>query len=209
MNLFRVMTLSLLLTWLLVACSGKGNPSSGQAKADDAAKTIADAINQSNTAVETDDQVSTINDGKLFKADLLDAINRADKIIITEHSNENDYYDPDAKMQYQGPFAQYGKVELSVKQKADFSAIISGLSNDTQDTFSACIFDPHHSIQFHSSGKLSSTMEICFMCDQVEWKGSPNIPPGSIYSGLSQFVVNVGLSPERDWRKLVKAHKNK
>jgi hypothetical protein len=157
------------------------------------------------TACDGDEKAAS----ELYKADLINAINSADKIIITEHSNEYDYSNPDEEKMYEGSIIQYGKVELNAKQKANFSAIISGLSNQTQDAFAACIFDPHHSILFYSNGKLTSTMDICFMCGQVEWQGSSGTPPWSIYSGLSQVVESVGLSPERDWRKLAKPHRNK
>lgn len=55
---------------------------------------------------------------------------------------------------FERPIIQYGKVELNAKQKANFSAIISDLSNETQDAFAACIFDPHHSILFIPTASL-------------------------------------------------------
>ena len=166
-------------------------------------------MNQNNASVEALDQVLPSTDGKLFKADLLNAISRADKIVITEHSNKNDYSDPDVGVIYHGPEIKYGQAELSEEQRAEFSSVISGLSDETQDAFAACICAPHHSIQFYVDGKLSDKIEVCFMCGKIEWQGNTRTPPWSIYSGLSQVVKNVGLSPGRDWRKLAKPNRNK
>ena len=219
MNILRASFFLLLLSLALSGCnrdvsdpnkvSSKQSSDTMQEKADNAAQVITDATNQTNASIEAEGQVVASDDGKLFKADLLSVISRADRIIITEHSNKNDYSDPDAGVVYQGPVIKYGQVELNDKQKADFSSVIISLSNETQDAFAACIFDPHHTIQFYSGGKLSDTMEVCFQCGQVEWKGNTRTPPWSIYSGLSRVVKSVGLSPERDWRKLAIPRRNK
>ena len=194
MNLLRIIAVLFACAVLLAACEQ-------QSKTESAAQKITDALNQSD--------ISPSGEGAVFKADLLSAIAQADKIVITEHSNRNDYYDPEDSKPYQGPIVEYGHVQLTAKYKADFAAIISALEDNTQDAFAACVFDPHHSVLFYAGGKLSSTMEICFECGQVEWSGSTKTPPWSIYSGLSLVVKNVGLSPDRDWRKLARAERNK
>ena len=115
MNFFRAIAVLFLCSVLLVACE---QPSKNAG----ATEEITNALNQSD--------ITPSGQGALFKANLLSAIERADKIVITEHSNQNDYFDYEDPKPYQGPVVEYGQVELTAKQRADFAAIISALSND-------------------------------------------------------------------------------
>ena len=43
-------------------------------------------------------------------------------------------------------------------------------------------------------------MEICFKCGQVEWNGTTQTQPWSLYEGMSRFISDIGLRPSADWR---------
>jgi hypothetical protein len=143
--------------------------------------------------------------GGRYLATLSDAIRGADRIVITEHSYPLDAYDADKGKSLLPESIIYKTVELSPMQKAAFLSAIAPLDPRTQDAFPACIFEPHHTIHFHADGNLRSTLQVCFQCGQVEWDGSAETPPWSLYAGLGSAIRAVGLEPERDWRALALA----
>jgi len=136
--------------------------------------------------------------GAQYIQNLLSAIQHSDDITVTEHSNMSDYVRPDRNVDgYKEKIYQVQHVTADEKDK--FIEILNALPTKTQDMFAACIFEPHHRIEFHTKGVLISTMEICFECAQVEWSGSSQTPPGSIYEGMMEFVSSIGLHPKADW----------
>ena len=128
-------------------------------------------------------------------------IERADKIVVSEHS---DHWDLATKSGDKPiyPDLFYRGVALSEQQKGHFAGIVAKLDPKTQDMFAACIFEAHHTIRFFEQETLLSTMDVCFQCGEVEWNGSAATPPWSLYGGLARFIKDIGLEPERDWRAL-------
>ena len=100
----------------------------------------------------------------------------------------------------------YGTRELYVSQKEFLLSKVRSLDPKPQEWSSVCLFEPHHTMRFYAADKLTSTMEICFKRSQVEWTATKANPPGSLYSGLAQFIESIGLSPDRDWSALAKEH---
>lgn len=156
---------------------------------------------QSTQAAQADDR-----EGREYKAALSAMIKRADKIVVTEHSFQDDLYDEDTGKSLIPNEVVYGTRELNQQQKNLFLSTIDGLNPTTQDAFPACIFEPHHTVTFFADGKLISSMEICFQCGQVEWDATKATPPWSLYSGLATFIKAIGFEPERDWTALAKQH---
>jgi hypothetical protein len=136
--------------------------------------------------------------GGKYLSDLLTAIYSADEITVTEHSSMVDYLRPERNPDdYKEK--SYTVVIVSPSEKRELIEIVGALKTKTQEAFPACIFDPHHRIALYSKGKLASTMELCFECGQIEWDGTRQTPPWSIYGGMKTFIAGIGLHPKAEW----------
>lgn len=144
--------------------------------------------------------------GLAYRDALAELIRRADRIVVKEHSYLYDAYDADAGKSLIPNEVVYGSHQLSPPQKDFFQSTVGALDPTTQDAFAACIYEPHHRIEFYASGELLSTMAICFKCSQVKWDATSAIPPWSLYPGLAALVEEAGFSPKRDWVALAKQH---
>lgn len=140
--------------------------------------------------------------GKRYLQDLDALIAQADRIEVVEHSSPFDLAPAATGELRRAKERVYKRVVLTLSQKAGFESAIGSLDPETQSAFPACIPVSHHRIEFFASGKLIDSMEVCFECGQVEWRGSSATPPSSLYGGLEAFVVSVGMQPKRDWRGL-------
>jgi hypothetical protein len=145
-----------------------------------------------------------------YKGALLRAISMAERIVVSEHSDRYDgmaqYVDGQPEPQWRS-IITYNKREMNANQKNAFLARISAMPAFDEEIVTACIFQPRHTIEFYTGGKMSSAMRICFQCGQSEWDGSKKIAPRYIYAPLEAVVKEMGFSPERDWHNLRLAHK--
>jgi hypothetical protein len=142
--------------------------------------------------------------GQRYLWALINAIDKAEAIVVTEHSYRTDAMDrlgPKKSVQ-----RVYASRTLSQAQIAAFRADLAALDPTTQTWFSACMFEPHHTVTFFRAGKAHSALEICFECAQVEWPGMSDMPPESLNRGLYAFISRIGLQPKRDWRALALEH---
>jgi hypothetical protein len=142
---------------------------------------------------------STSAEGGQYKLDLRKQIQEADEIAVSEHSFQIDFFDPKTLQIRQSGEIVYKRVVLTTAQREFFRSTIDSLDPRTQDMFPACLFQPHHRIDFFAGGKLASSMEICFECGQVEWNRSKSAPPWSLYAGLETFIESIGMQPKQDW----------
>ena len=145
-------------------------------------------------------------EGRAYITELSNMIRGSDRIVVTEHSFQDDAYDADSGKSLIPNDVIYGTRQLTSQQRELFLSTINQLDPKTQDAFPACIFEPHHTIRFYAGDKLKSTMDICFQCGQVEWDATSTTPPWSLYSGLATFIKDVGFQPERDWAALARRH---
>jgi hypothetical protein len=146
-------------------------------------------------------------EGGQYKAELVKTIQRADRIVVTEHSYEYDLFDSQHHISLMPDEVVYNRWELTGEQKNELLITVKDMSSSTQSEFSECIFEPHHTFLFYSDDKLLSTMEICFRCLEVEWDGSKLTPPGALYSGLGAFLRRIGSEPTRDWTAVAQAYR--
>lgn len=146
-------------------------------------------------------------EGELYKKELLNTIKLAEKIVITEHSDQIDFFDEKLEEQKKYTEKVYKTIVLSKLQKEAFVKYIEAVDNKTQDEFPACAAEIHHTIKFYKLGSQYSTLGVCFECGQIEWDIAKHAPPWGIYNGLEEFVKSVGLHPKRDWEKLAKQSK--
>jgi len=141
-----------------------------------------------------------------FKAKLLAAITRADRIVVTEHSLASDLRDPKTYRPLSEDEIIYGSRELDDKERLSFAAIVSDLIEEPKDNPSLCIFAPHHTVRFFSRGENYAVMNICFGCGQITWGEGPVFNPRWLIPGLSVLVKQIGFEPKRDWRSLAEMH---
>lgn len=146
-------------------------------------------------------------EGRLYINALADAIEKSDRIVVTEHSNVDDVLDeatqPQRPENYQ-PIV-FNTHELSPVERANFLASVRSMAVTTQDAEPACIFEPHHTMTFFRANKQTSAMRICFRCGQVEWDGSTRMRPWSLAPTLGDLIAGLGMKEQRDWRALAKA----
>ena len=143
--------------------------------------------------------------GRRYIEILATEISAADRIVVTEHSFELDAYDEQlGKSRIAEPII-YATLELSATQKRQFSRLASEISPITEDGSLLCIFEPHHSIAFYTSGIETSVMHICFSCGEVRWLKANLIPPAKLDEELSKFILSIGMQPERDWVEMAEA----
>ncbi|WP_146204354.1 hypothetical protein [Massilia glaciei] len=143
------------------------------------------------------------SEGIEFQRSLLAAIERADRIIVREHSDPMDFDDGGETLPA-APEKTYVRKELSGFQKLRFASLVRAMSPVTQDAFPACIPEYHHTIGFIDKARRTRTVKICFRCGQLEFEGARTSPPASIYTTLSIFVHEIGMVPKRDWEKLAR-----
>jgi len=160
--------------------------------------------------LDTGSQLAGNADASPYKADLLSAISKADRIIVIEHSDRFDGMDAyvEGKADPQPlPIVTYHKQEMSAAQRKIFATRIDAMPARAEEAAPACTFQHRHTFQFYSGATLISTMQICFQCGQLRWDGSSYNAPRNIYSELKKMVIEMGLTPERDWDQLRLSHK--
>ena len=145
-------------------------------------------------------------EGQLYINALAQAVQKADQIVVTEHSDVSDVLDshPQALSAEKYRPVIYNTHELSSSERADFLNAVKKMEPDTQDSFTACVFEPHHTITFVRQGRAMSTLRVCFQCGQVEWDGSNKTPPWSLIPMLKDMVGKIGMKDKRDWYALAK-----
>jgi hypothetical protein len=145
-------------------------------------------------------------EGRLYITALAEAIQKSDRIVVTEHSNVDDVLDE--LTQPQRPKAYHPIVfathELDPRERVKFLAAVRNMPVKTQDAEPACIFEPHHTITFFREKRQTSVLRVCFQCGQVEWDGSTKMPPWSLVPTLRTLITGLGMKEERDWRALAK-----
>lgn len=160
------------------------------------------------TPVKAMSQASPGVQNNKFKDDLIHAIDISDRVVVTEHSYQFDSWDDNLNKSLIPVNIIYKKREITSGDKRHFLKIIKTLDGEIQHKHSLCAFEPHHSIDFYENGKLSSTMDICFTCNEIEWKGSKANPPLSLYSGLETLINDLGMESKKDWIAESKKHQN-
>lgn len=141
------------------------------------------------------------NDGRIYRDSLVAALESADRVVITEHSDPWDLGSAKNR-DLADPNVEYRRVVLDADQRAFFRKTMMTMNPATQDWASACMPVVHHTVRFEQAGRVSGTLRICFQCSQVFWDGAEVSPPNAIYRALEAVVKNVGLEPEREWRRL-------
>ena len=153
----------------------------------------------------TDD--STLDDsppndhGKAFLHALVEAVQTSDQVVAVEHSYIYDGADPNVHL----PERTYKRVVLTDSDKSNLVSALSSTSPNVGSWESACIFEPHHRLEFYKSAKRLHVLEVCFQCGQLELDGTQPSEPQAIFGTLEKFVATIGMAPERDWSSLARS----
>ena len=154
----------------------------------------------------TDD--STLDDsppndhGKAFLQVLVEATQTSDQVVAVEHSYIYDGADPSIHLL---PERTYKRVVLTDSDKSNLVSALSSTSPNVESWESACIFEPHHRLEFYKGAKRFHVLEVCFQCGQLELDGTQPSEPQAIFGTLEKFVATIGMAPERDWSSLAHA----
>lgn len=145
-------------------------------------------------------------EGRVYIKELAEAVEKSDRIVVTEHSNVDDVLDELTQPQRPKDYRPiiFTTRELSSLERSKFLISIRSMAVATQDAEPACIFEPHHTITFFRANRQTSAMRVCFQCGQVEWDGSSKTRPWSLVPTLRTLVAGLGMKEERDWRTLAK-----
>lgn len=147
-------------------------------------------------------QAGKLSEGAAYKRDLIRAIEKADKIVVTEHSDKYDFFDSKNYVFLEQEQLVYHTVILSQQEAASFKRFVREVPGRTQYMRAACIFEPHHTIKFYKQDDLLSTLQICFKCGAEEWDGTKHAPPQEIMRGFYNLINGIGLHPEMEWWKV-------
>jgi hypothetical protein len=150
---------------------------------------------------EKDKLWGCVNDGRIYRDSLVAALDAADKVVISEHSDPLDLGPPVENVPAPS-IVEYRRVELTPAQRAFFRKTLVKMKPETQSWYSACIPAVHHTIRFEKANGVRGTLRICFECSQVFWDGTEVSPPAAIHSALREILENAGLEPKRNWHKL-------
>ncbi len=133
-----------------------------------------------------------------YKEELISEVKNSDKITVVEHSNRFDFYNENITYLPETIKENvYGSSNLE-----NINILLSALkSSDFKEVYSACIFSPHHRIEFYRSGVKTSEIEVCFQCEDIQWsKGG--VIHGSLSNVFESTVKSAGFEINRDWKSI-------
>lgn len=145
---------------------------------------------------------------------LVEIIQRAAKIRVTEHSFESDLFDMESARSMIPEKVVYKSIELNRTEVAALVDAIKNADRAMQETrfqdsgavapMRACAFAPHHSIDFMGDDKSLGTLRICFVCGKAEWEGAGTSVSSALVPEIHKFIKRIGMNPDQDWEALAK-----
>lgn len=143
-----------------------------------------------------------IREGAKFNRDLVNAIDAADKIEIVQHSFWTDFHGAVAARKI--PENVYQKRDLPFYRVNSFKKMVKRMSGVTKKEFSTCVFEPHHTMHFYLEGKKTSSLKICFKCEDIQWSGSEHTQSRDLFKVLDTVMWTNGFDRHLDWKKQAK-----
>ena len=183
---------SLILTTVILACACSRQPAP---EANVAPASPDDAVAY---------EVEVPNDhGQPFITEVTAALEHADRVVLIEHSFETDFPTPGPN---DPPIRErsYKRLELSEAQVSGLQNRLAVMSPHVASYVSACVYIPHHRLEFFRGKKRIQRMEICLTCGQLEWDGVHTTEPGGFYRAFSDFLKETGFEPDRNWELLAR-----
>lgn len=143
--------------------------------------------------------------GPAYKRQLIECIREAESIAITEHSDRMDFYESNRPLPEHPPFYEYQTVRLKDDDKSAFLGEVEKMDERTEYSANRCLFEPHHRVTIFRRGRETTSISVCFKCDDAIWDQGEFTEPKGLMAALRFVVESAGLKPERDWRALAKA----
>ena len=141
-----------------------------------------------------------------FKAKLLESIEDAERIELVEHSCARDFSSLTGIDIDNSPNLEYKRVTLTKDLQTEFLNVFKEMSGARKNKLSTCLFEPHHSIEFHFSDGTKSLIQICFKCDRTIWEDIGLLEPRKFQATFADFIAPLGFQRERDWKALAQEH---
>jgi hypothetical protein len=141
-----------------------------------------------------------------FRDDLMLALEKADRILLVEHSCWVDFLSEANATTKEPPRYEYRTVDLSESAKTVFIQGVRHLKPKRVAWTSACLFEDHHSIRFYERNMLKSTMKLCFKCSQVSWDGSKAGEPDGFMQVASSIFLAKGFELKKDWQEMAQKY---
>ena len=146
-----------------------------------------------------------------FRDALAAAIAAAPRIEVVEHSHFSDFFevcDPGEDGVYSSnefPVVEYARIRLGGKERDALLRTVRAMDPSEPSSISFCTFDPHHTIELHAESGLSSSLPICFTCDNFHWSARELSGARSAWvQGLESFIGSLGMRPEAEWDQKLK-----
>jgi hypothetical protein len=136
-----------------------------------------------------------------YRKDMVEAIDASTRIVVSEHSDEGDLFDGYGSLI--DSEIVYGEKTLTAKQTRQLRELALSMTHQESKWVDFCAFQPHHAIRFYVGDRLASTLQVCFVCGDVEWLGKEQ-GPASLVGQLRGFITAIGLHPDRNWRELAR-----
>ncbi|SRR5713101_276056 len=137
--------------------------------------------------------------GYAIRQRLLSEIDHAKQIKVIEHSSRWDSPYPERETFQETVFSA---IVLTASQIADLRSALPLTADNSGHLATACIFVPHHRIEFVRENGTVFTLEICVKCSEISLdnKGQ-RIFPEKWEASLGGFVSSTGLNPKRQIEK--------
>jgi len=124
-------------------------------------------------------------------------MDQAKEVRIIEHSNRWDYDPPTNTIP---PEKIYATTVLNASQVALLKAAMFPSKDRSTNTFTACIFEPHHRIEIVNPNNSVSVVEICLGCGELDIGQGQRILPDGWEASLKSFLSSLKMRTEGPWR---------
>lgn len=139
--------------------------------------------------------------GRSLSDSLLQEVAGAKQIRIVEHSCRWDYNPPSDEKSAE---KIYSTVILNAVQVEQLRAVLSPSADYSATHFMACIFEPHHRVEFLRADGSVFKIELCFECGELDVNGGgQRIFPEGWQAKWESFIASLSLRPHAEWRELV------
>lgn len=150
----------------------------------------------------------SVSEEQAYVALLTKEVESAESIMFVEHSYKFDFLNSSSNKTIdieKTPTYIYKTQIITARQQKNLVSSLESMEEKDMNMFSSCIFVPHHRIEFYKSGKLSSSMEICFHCADIEWDMTNNARPIDLIAVLGSAFTEAGFKTSKDWSALAKS----
>lgn len=130
---------------------------------------------------------------------LAGAIEGADTIVLTEHSDRLDERRSDGEyIDLENPKYEYSRTTLNTPDRIRLVSALRKVDPGRSWSRKACSFVPHHTLTLTRAGK-ETKLRICFACSQVRWEDDARFE--ALIPIMKEFVRSQGMNPDADWEK--------